>query len=113
MLVKSDGNVKLGDFGAAMKLSQETEQIDETCTLTDRYISPEYANERTVRKATDIWGFGTILLELCQNQLTHKNIRDLSPETIADSIPETFPHEMHKIIPQMLEKDFKQRPTIS
>jgi serine/threonine protein kinase len=79
--IKSDGTVKVLDFGIAKALDAEsisggqspvmtTPAVTETGIIlgTAAYMSPEQARGRPVDQRTDIWAFGCLLFEMLTGQ---------------------------------------------
>jgi serine/threonine protein kinase len=58
--VRSDGTVKVLDFGLAKALSPAAGVILGTAA----YMSPEQARGKPVDKRTDLWAFGCALYEM-------------------------------------------------
>lgn len=86
ILVTSDGQVKLLDFGIA-KLIDEEEQFSGPLTrtgvrlLTPDYASPEQVSGGPVGTGTDVYSLGVLLYELLTGQLPY----DLRGKTLADA----------------------------
>ena len=94
--VRSDGTVKVLDFGLAKALAGDAEAADlsQSPTMTASmggtregvilgtaaYMSPEQARGRPLDKRTDIWAFGCVLFEM----LTGRSA--LGGETLSDTI---------------------------
>jgi len=74
ILVKTDGTVKLLDFGIAKEI-QSTEQLAQTQTLTGfrpmtlPYASPEQIRGNPLETQTDVYSLGVILYELLTGKL--------------------------------------------
>jgi eukaryotic-like serine/threonine-protein kinase len=73
--IKSDGTVKVLDFGLAKLGTSESASVENSPTLslatqagvilgTAAYMSPEQARGKPVDKRADIWAFGVVLYEL-------------------------------------------------
>ena len=64
IMITSDGNVKIMDFGLA-KMKGVTQLTDSGSTIgTAAYMSPEQARGEDADQRTDIWSFGIVLYEL-------------------------------------------------
>src|ERR1700693_3178276 len=125
--IKSDGTVKVLDFGLA-KVGQVSSSVsdnpDNSPTIsmagtqagmilgTAAYMSPEQARGKPVDRRSDIWAFGCVLYEL----LTGK--RAISGETTSDILvavisqePDLAPVPAHlrPIIVRCLRKDARKR----
>ncbi len=85
ILVKSDGTVRLLDFGIAKQLEDVNVAADATRTsfrfLTPAYASPEQIRGDRVGIQSDVYSLGVILYELLCDQLPF----DLSNKTTAGS----------------------------
>lgn len=130
IMVRSDGYVKVLDFGLAKLTEIETELADgdaDTRRLvatnpgivmgTVSYMSPEQARGKTVDKRTDIWSLGVVMYEMMTG------VRPFTGETTSDVIasilksePEPVskrasgtPHELERIIGKALRKDRDER----
>ncbi|XP_019191656.1 PREDICTED: systemin receptor SR160-like [Ipomoea nil] len=65
ILVDSDFNAKIADFGLAKMLaSQGDPETASAIVGTFGYIAPEYGNTRKVNAKSDVYSFGVVLLEL-------------------------------------------------
>ena len=129
--VRTDGTVKVLDFGLAKALdanaSSQATSVAATMTSpamtgmgvilgTASYMSPEQAKGRQVDKRADIWAFGAV----CYEMLT--GAAPFPGETMTDVIaavvtrdpdwtrlPKTVPPAVRHLISRCLEKDPKQR----
>src|SRR4029077_2255640 len=73
ILVKSDGSVRLLDFGIAKQVESLDLPIDQTMTglrlMTPAYAAPEQVRGDRVGINTDVYSLGVILFELLTGQL--------------------------------------------
>jgi len=96
ILVKSDGSVRLLDFGIAKQLESLELQVDQTMTglrlMTPAYASPEQIRGDRVGISTDVYSLGVILYELLAGQLPF----DLSGLTPAEAAAVITEHEPGK-----------------
>jgi serine/threonine-protein kinase len=128
--VRSDGTVKVLDFGLAKALdpTPSSSNVTNSPTLslqatqaglilgTAAYMSPEQARGRAVDKRTDVWAFGCVLFEMLGGARPFDG-EDLA-ETIGavihnepawDNLPATTPGMVRTVLQRCLEKDPKQR----
>jgi len=116
IIVTSDGNIKITDFGIAKSLIE-----DNTKTLnilgTAYYISPEQAQGKILSYSTDIYSLGVVMYEMLtadlpfrgensiEISLKHINEKPLNPSNLVSSIP----LEIEKIVMHCLEKNPQKR----
>ena len=126
--IKSDGNVKVLDFGIAKMVDGfglSGNPLDESPTFTEHvgtsagvilgtaaYMAPEQARSQPVDKRADIWAFGVVLWEMLTGQ------RLFSRETGSDSLAALLTEEpswdevsprMRPLLRRCLEKDPRKR----
>src|SRR5439155_1128160 len=128
IMVRSDGNVKVLDFGLA-KLAQPTTIDTAAPTLpqvetapgvvmgTFSYMSPEQARGLAVDTRTDIWSLGVMIYEMAAGRQpfegeTASDVMSLilqkEPLPLAHSWPEV-PAELERIVRKALRKDKEER----
>jgi serine/threonine-protein kinase len=94
ILVKSDGTVKLLDFGIAKQLEQMDMSVDQTRAgirlMTPAYASPEQLAGGRLGIHTDIYSLGVILYELLTGRLPH-DFQDKSPAEVEAMVASTEP----------------------
>ena len=94
ILVKSDGSVRLLDFGIAKQLESLDLQADQTLTglrlMTPAYASPEQIRGDRIGINTDVYSLGVILYELLTGQLPF-DLSNLTPAEAATVITEHEP----------------------
>jgi Tol biopolymer transport system component len=130
--VRSDGAVKVLDFGLAKALAPDggsaTAELMNSPTLsahataagiilgTAAYMSPEQARGRAVDRKADIWAFGAVVFE------TLTGTRPFEGDTISDTLaavlktdpswnalPGDVPQSIRRLLRRCLEKDPKRR----
>ena len=94
VLVKSDGSIRLLDFGISKQLESLDLQVDQTMTglrmMTPAYASPEQIRGDRVGISTDVYSLGVILYELLTGQLPF-DLSGLTPAEAASIIAEHEP----------------------
>jgi serine/threonine protein kinase/tetratricopeptide (TPR) repeat protein len=93
ILVKSDGTVRLLDFGIAKQVENLDLPVDQTLTglrlMTPAYAAPEQIRGDRVGIGTDVYSLGVILYELLSGQLPF----DLTNTTPAEAVSLIAEHE--------------------
>ncbi len=127
--VKSDGMVKVLDFGLAKALQRDAgSDPSESPTMTAAatrmgvimgtaaYMSPEQARGKTVDKRADIWAFGAVLFEMLTGQRAFPGeaVADLLAGIIErspdfDTLPPNTPMSVRVLVRRCLEKDRTER----
>ncbi|XP_078000688.1 serine/threonine-protein kinase Nek2-like [Glandiceps talaboti] len=116
VFLDKEHNVKLGDFGLARVLSNDT-SFAKTFVGTPYYMSPEQVNHLSYNDKSDIWSLGCLLYEICalSPPFTALNQRALS-ERIREGkfrrIPSQYGNELNGIISDMLKVNDVMRPSI-
>jgi hypothetical protein len=131
--LKSDGTVKILDFGLAKALDTSPASsiammsISPTITSpamtaggvilgTAAYMSPEQARGKPLDKRTDIWAFGCVLFEMLTG--TQAFASDTVSDTVAavltrdpdwTRLPASLPGVLHKLVRRCLDKNPARR----
>jgi serine/threonine protein kinase len=64
ILLNTNGAVKLCDFGIVSLYGEDDHSLQTTVVGTSRFMSPERLRAKPYGKASDIWSFGLVMLEL-------------------------------------------------
>ena len=102
ILVTSDGEPKLLDFGIAKILTAAQDATELTAPgaerLTPICASPEQTDGRSVTEASDVYALGALLYEMLSGQKPHRfSSRNPSREEVARVIREQEPHR-HRVV---------------
>ena len=129
--VRSDGMVKVLDFGLAKALEPvEAGSVAATMSPTlsihatqaglilgtAAYMSPEQAAGKPADKRSDIWAFGVVLLEMLTGgqafageTVAHVLASVLKSEPDWSRLPSDTPQQVRRLLRRCLEKDRKRR----
>jgi eukaryotic-like serine/threonine-protein kinase len=131
--VRSDGTVKVLDFGLAKALEPvSVANLNATAspTITSpammtgvgmllgtaAYMSPEQARGKTVDKRSDIWAFGCVLYEMLTGRrafggedVTETLAAVVKSEPAWDAVPDTVSPSVRTFLHRCLQKNVKQR----
>jgi serine/threonine protein kinase len=124
--IKSDGTVKVLDFGLAKIVSSESgESVQQNLTHsptiatqagmilgTAAYMAPEQARGKQVDKRADIWAFGVVLYEMLTGRRAFEG-EDVSSilAAVIQSEPrwDGIPVNVRRLLESCLEKDQRRR----
>jgi len=103
VLIDSEGNIKITDFGIAVALSKNS--ITQTNSLLGsvQYISPEQARGNVVTKQSDIYSLGIVLYEMLTGSVPFDGESPVSIALKHFQTPIPSLREMNEDIPQPLE----------
>jgi serine/threonine protein kinase len=129
--VRSDGTVKVLDFGLAkaMETAEPKGSAPHAATITSpamtqagmilgtaAYMAPEQARGKAVDRRADIWAFGAVLFEMLAGRrpfdgedLTEVLGAVVRLEPQWDALPSTVPARVTQVLRLCLRKDPKQR----
>jgi Tol biopolymer transport system component/predicted Ser/Thr protein kinase len=122
--VRTDGTVKVLDFGLAKMGGTPAVQTDNSPTVvnsqteaglilgTAAYMSPEQAKGKPVDQRADIYAFGLVLYEMLTGHRLHQG--DTTTEILASVIKDEpkwdrVPRQVQKLLRKCLEKDPQKR----
>lgn len=116
ILVSSNGDIKLSDFGISKSVSDSFSRCATFCgTVT--YMSPERINNAPYSYAADIWSLGVTLLECATGKYPyagHQGPVDLMLHIVNDQPPvppDTLSESLRHLLNCFLEKDPDKRQT--
>jgi len=119
VLIDSQGNLFLTDFGIAKILESASTRLTETDAImgTPAYISPEQAQAQTVDQRSDIYSLGIILYEMVTGRVPFiadtplavilKHVND--PMPLPSSIKADIPEAMERVLLKALAKNPNDR----
>ena len=91
ILISTDGDVKIADFGFAVQLTKEREMRNSTVG-TPAWMAPELIRKQNYNEKVDIWSMGIILLQMCCKEPPYLSMAPLKAMyTIASKDPPQVP----------------------
>jgi len=117
IMITSQGQAKIMDFGLAKSSSQTTITRTGTTMGTPAYMSPEQTRGEQVDHRTDIWSLGVVLYEIVTGQLPFKgdheqaviySILNVEPQPMT-SLRTGVPMELERIVNKTLAKSPGER----
>lgn len=77
ILMNENGAVKLCDFGISSIYGEEDHSLQTTVVGTSRFMSPERLRAKPYGRASDIWSFGLVVLELWNGEIPFKDCESI------------------------------------
>ena len=112
VLMTSEGNIKLCDFGFARHMSYKTEVLT-SLKGTPLYMAPEVVQEQPYTHTADLWSLGVILYELATGSppFSAANLLTLVEHISKDPVryPEVIQGDFKNLLKGLLNKDPNQR----
>jgi serine/threonine protein kinase len=111
LLLRTDGVLKLGDFGVAVGIEGTRLTMAGTVLGTAAYLAPEQARGEDVTAAADVYGLGAVLYELLTGR-PPRNPATLAELTRTDTIPtpQDAPPDLARIVMRCLAAAPEDRP---
>jgi len=115
ILLTSETDIKISDFGAALSITAETTQV--SGIGSPAYMSPEQLQEMTLNHQTDIFSLGVVMYQLLTGTLPFKSTNNYSmvyqiinvdPPPASLLRPDT-PAAVDAVVKRALEKDIARR----
>ena len=108
ILMTSEGNIKLCDFGFARHMSYKTEVLT-SLKGTPLYMAPEVVQEQPYNHTADLWSLGVILYELATGTppFSAANLLTLVEHISKDPVryPEMIQGDFKHLLKGLLNKD--------
>ncbi|HEY5120828.1 MAG TPA: protein kinase, partial [Acidimicrobiales bacterium] len=104
ILITSDGQVKVTDFGIAQAVSSEDHLAEEGSVMgTATYFSPEQASGESVDGRSDVYSLGVVLYEMLAGRppFIGDSPLEVSTQHVHGSVP--FPTQFNDTVPRDLE----------
>src|SRR5262249_9140783 len=130
IMLRSDGYVKILDFGLAKLTQRESSEVDPEASTkmllnttpgivmgTVAYMSPEQARGLPVDARTDIWSLGVVVYEMISGRQPFSgptttdviiSIAEREPAPLSTSVP-GIPIQLDRIVKKTLAKDRDER----
>eukprot|EP01080_Neovahlkampfia_damariscottae_P003082 gene3082-5252_t len=107
----SQGNVRIGDFGFA-KTMIDPKTETQTVLGTQTYSAPEIRKENSYTNKIDIWGIGTILLDLVLDKTVDFAYQyAIEPKEMLNEIEKKYDKEMRNLVEFIVHLKPEDRPT--
>lgn len=84
IMLDSDFNVKLGDFGLARLMNHDLGSHTTGLAGTFGYMAPEYVMKGSASKESDIYSFGIVLLEIVTGRKSLERTQEENSDTESD-----------------------------
>lgn len=116
VFLDSENNVKLGDFGLARVLSNES-CFAQSHVGTPYYMSPEQIEEKEYNEKSDIWSLGCFLYELTTfnppfEAKNHYSLALKIKSGKVERISNRYSEELQRVILWLMQVDHLKRPFI-
>lgn len=92
ILVNSNGDIKIADFGFAIQLTEEKDKRNEVVG-TPAWMAPELILRKKYDEKVDVWSLGVIAIELAEGEPPHLRMKPLKAMY---KISSTDPYQLPK-----------------
>lgn len=104
ILLLSNGNIKVTDFGIARFSYSDTKTMTDSAIGSVHYISPEQARGDSTDSRADIYSVGVVMYEMLTGQLPFQSDNSVSVALMQLQSDPTKPRELNSSIPVGLEQ---------
>ncbi len=104
ILLLSNGNIKVTDFGIARFSYSDTKTMTDSAIGSVHYISPEQARGDTTDNRADIYSVGVVMYEMLTGQLPFQSDNSVSVALMQLQSDPKRPRELNSSIPVGLEQ---------
>jgi serine/threonine protein kinase len=116
IMLTTEGEPKIGDFGIAQRLQSETTQVMGTFG-SPRYMSPEQARDQNLTSQTDLYSLGVVMYELLAGKppFTSRALPSLVRMILHDDakplreVRPEVPDGLAAIVRRAMQKDLEKR----
>lgn len=120
VLVNSEGEVKLSDFGIISTKGKQEEEVggEMNCTVvgTTRYMSPERLRARPYSTSSDIWSFGLVVLECATGSSPFESVSSmvellltLEETPVEQLVPRSLSEGLQELLCGCLQREPERR----
>ncbi|MFP4198150.1 MAG: Stk1 family PASTA domain-containing Ser/Thr kinase [Halanaerobium sp.] len=117
IIINSEHEVKVTDFGIARAVSSSTVRVTETVVGSAHYFSPEQAKGGEIKAYSDIYSLGVVLYEMTTGELPFHGdspisvaLKHIQQEPVEPSkINSDIPEEVNNLIMKAIAKDPAER----
>eukprot|EP00242_Pyramimonas_sp_CCMP2087_P011404 CAMPEP_0198216744 /NCGR_PEP_ID=MMETSP1445-20131203/59418_1 /TAXON_ID=36898 /ORGANISM="Pyramimonas sp., Strain CCMP2087" /LENGTH=458 /DNA_ID=CAMNT_0043893129 /DNA_START=323 /DNA_END=1699 /DNA_ORIENTATION=- len=116
ILVTTDNDLMLGDFGFATYLPKESEYLTQIVG-TPNYMGPELVQQQRYSFPADVWALGCVLVEMATLKPAFEafDLEGLGKKVLESpppTLPKQYSEDMRSLVRRLLTKEPSQRPAL-